>query len=179
MRKVLLFALVGALALSAGIYTAVQREDSALEKANAALGDLVGQPRPPWTLGAADGRRVSAHEFDGDVVLLNFWATWCAPCRAEMPMLVEVQRDYADRGFEVIGIALDDVQQARDFADELGVDYTILVGGADVMAAGVAYGNAAGMLPYSVLIDRDGIVRWTVLGELHRDDLAQRLEPLL
>jgi thiol-disulfide isomerase/thioredoxin len=122
---------------------------------------------------------VSADEFAGEVLLVNFWATWCAPCREEMPMLVDLQAEFAERGLSVVGIALDDVQQARDFADELGVNYTILVGGADVMAAGVAWGNRAGTLPYTVLVDRDGVVRWTYLGVLEHDELVQRIEALL
>ena len=94
-------------------------------------------------------------------------------------MLAEVQRKLASRGLEIVGIALDDVQQARTFAEELGVTYTVLVGGADVMATGVVYGNRAGMLPYTVLVDRVGIIRWTHLGELDHQDLLARLKPLL
>ena len=141
--------------------------------------DLIGQRRPEFTLGSTSGKRLSATDLDGRVVLLNFWATWCVPCRAEMPMLAEIHETYAAREFSVIGIALDDVRQARDFATELGIGYPILVGAADVMATGLAYGNQAGLLPYSVLVDRGGIVRWTHLGELERLDLVARLEDLL
>jgi peroxiredoxin len=144
--------------------------------AGAATEDLIGRKRPDFTLGAVDGKRVSAADFDGLVVLLNFWATWCEPCRAEMPMLSEVYEAHAQRGFTVVGIALDDVAQAREFVAELGVAYPILVGGADVMAVGAAYGNRAGLLPYSVLVDRDGIIRWTHLGEVRRADLLALLE---
>jgi thiol-disulfide isomerase/thioredoxin len=122
---------------------------------------------------------VSAGDFDGRVVLVNFWATWCAPCREEMPMLNEVYRSLAPRGLDVVGIALDDVARAREFAERLGIDYTILVGAGDVMATGLAYGNQAGLLPYTVLIDRDGVVRWTFLGELKRNALLEQVEPLL
>jgi peroxiredoxin len=139
----------------------------------------LGAERPPFTLGAADGQQVSAHDFDGRVLLINFWATWCTPCRAEMPMLNETYRQYREAGLSVVGIALDDVQRAREFAGQLGIDYTILVGSTDVMATGLAYGNRAGMLPYTVLVGRDGTVRWTHLGELQRDQLLEQIQPLL
>lgn len=94
-------------------------------------------------------------------------------------MLNEVHAAYAPAGLAVVGIALDDVQRARDFAESLGIDYTILVGAQDVMATGLAWGNRAGLLPYTVLVDRDGVVRWTHLGELKRDPLLAQIEPLL
>lgn len=94
-------------------------------------------------------------------------------------MLVEIHEAFGSQGFEVVGIALDDVQQARTFAEELGIDYPLLVGGADVMAVSAAYGNQSGLLPYSVLIDRAGLVRWTHLGELKREELEAQLKPLL
>lgn len=179
-RNMVLILVVAVLATLAGVLTgrALQQDPN---QGPAAEGPdaLLGQPRPPFTLGASDGRRVSASDFDGQVLLVNFWATWCAPCREEMPMLNEVHAAYAPAGLAVVGIALDDVQRARDFAESLGIDYTILVGAQDVMATGLAWGNRAGLLPYTVLVDRDGVVRWTHLGELKRDPLLAQIEPLL
>lgn len=141
--------------------------------------ELLGQPRPDFTLGGIGGEWVSAADFDGQILLVNFWATWCVPCRAEMPMLDQLHRQFSGLGLTVLGIAMDDVQQARDFALELGISYPVLVGMADVMATGRVYGNRAGLLPYSVLIDRDGIVRWSHLGELSRDALEEQIRLLL
>lgn len=141
--------------------------------------ELLGRPRPPFRLGSVDGSWVSASDFDGQVWLLNFWATWCEPCRAEMPMLDALHRELGPEGFHVVGIALDDVQAARDFVAELGLDYTALVGMADVMQAGRLYGNSAGLLPYSVLVDREGVVRWARLGEVSRAQLLEQVRPLL
>lgn len=140
---------------------------------------LVGQRRPDYTLGSADGALLSATDFDGKVVLVNFWATWCAPCREEMPMLMALRDEYAADGLEVVGVALDDVQRARDFAAELQVEYPILVGSTDVMALMALYGNVSGTLPYTVLIDRDGVIRWTKLGVLKRDALEREIASLL
>jgi peroxiredoxin len=179
-RNTTLILAVAVLATLAGLLTgrALQQDPN---QGPAAEGPetLLGQARPPFTLGASDGRLISAGDFDGQVLLVNFWATWCAPCREEMPMLNAVHERYSSAGLAVVGIALDDVQRAREFAESLGIDYTILVGAQDVMATGLAWGNRAGLLPYTVVVDRDGIVRWTYLGELKRDALLAQIEPLL
>ena len=139
---------------------------------------LLGQPRPDFTLRDVSDAAVSAGDFDGKVLLLNFWASWCAPCVEEMPMLADLQRDYAGRGLQVVGIALDDPQRARRFAEDLALGYPLLFGMADAMLVGRRYGNRSGMLPYSVLVDERGIVRWTHLGALSREDLETRLTEL-
>ncbi len=178
--RIILFAAVAVVAGLAGALTGmVLQEDPNEGSAGAGPASLIGQPRPPFTLGAADGQRVSADDFAGQVMLINFWATWCEPCRKEMPMLNQVQAELGPAGLAVVGIALDDVARAREYAAQLGIEYTILVGAGDVMATGLAYGNRAGVLPYTVLVDRDGVVRWTYLGELEREPLLAQIKPLL
>lgn len=141
--------------------------------------ELLGRPRPEFALRDASGTEVAAGDFDGRVLLLNFWASWCAPCVEEMPMLSALQRDHADRGLQVVGIALDDPGRAQAFAAELAPGYPLLFGMAEAMQVGRRYGNRSGMLPYSVLVDRRGIVRWTYLGALSREALEARLAELL
>lgn len=176
----LLFIAVAVFAGIAGALTGVVlQEDPNTGEAAAGPAALIGKARPPFTLGASDGQRISAGDFDGQVMLINFWATWCTPCREEMPMLNELQAELGPSGLAVVGIALDDVARARDFAAQLGIDYTILVGAGDVMAIGRVYGNQAGVLPYTVLVDREGVVRWTYLGELKRPALLAQITPLL
>ena len=153
--------------------------EAAIVPAASAGTSLEGTRRPDYTLGSSSGERVAAADFDGQVVLMNFWATWCAPCRKEMPMLVRVHQANQAKGFEIVGIALDEVKQAREFAADLGVDYPILVGTTDVMAMAREYGNVSGVLPYTVLIDREGIVRWTHLGELKEAEVTRQVADLL
>jgi peroxiredoxin len=140
---------------------------------------LVGQRRPDFSLADAAGNPVEAADFDGQVLLLNFWATWCAPCVEEMPMLSRLQRDFSARGLRVVGITVDDPVRARAFAQDLGLDYPLLFGTGEAMLIGRRYGNASGMLPYSVLIDAAGTVRWTHLGAVSRQQLESRLAQLL
>lgn len=141
--------------------------------------NLVGRQRPDFKLGNSEGELVSPSDFSGKTLLINFWATWCAPCRQEMPMLMDLQREYGSEGLQVLGIALDDVQSVRSFVQQYGISYPTLVGAADAMATSAAYGNVEGVLPYSVLVDRDGVIRWQYTGEIRPDDVSRLLSELL
>jgi len=170
--------LVAAVALAAGLFFSARFIKPLPVPVLAAVkGDLIGSYH--FRLGSSTGAIVSAADFAGKTLLINFWATWCTPCRREMPMLMELQAEYGTAGLQVIGIALDDVQSVRDFVDQLGISYPILVGAADVMETSLAYGNVKGLLPYSVLVDRDGIIRWQYTGEIQRDDVSSLLDELL
>jgi peroxiredoxin len=93
-------------------------------------------------------------------------------------MLSRLQQDYEELGLRVVGIALDDPDDAREFADSLSIDYPVLVGLTDVVLVGRKYGNRSGMLPYTVLVDAEGIIRWTHLGALDRENLDQQIDLL-
>ena len=138
-----------------------------------------GTRRPPFRHGRTDGSIVTMADFDGQVVLVNFWAPWCEPCREEMPLLQQLAREWQNQGFVVVGIALDDVARVREFVAEYAIEYPILVGGPDVMETSRRWGNRAGVLPDSVLVDRAGVVRWTELGPLREADLRAQVTALL
>lgn len=138
----------------------------------------LGDQRPPFRHGDLNGQWVEADHFDGQLLLVNFWATWCAPCRREMPLLQAVSEQHAG-DLAVVGIAIDDPGPVRDFATELGISYSILVGSADVISTQRAWGNAAGALPYTVLVDRNGYIRWQHLGEVTEDELDEILSAWL
>ena len=141
--------------------------------------DLLGSFRPDFQLGSNSGESLGPTDFSGKTILINFWATWCAPCRQEMPMLVDLQRVHSSAGLQVIGIALDDVQSVRKFVESFGISYPILVGSEDVFETSAAYGNAEGVLPYSVLIDKTGIVRWQYSGIIKHEQIKRLLSELL
>jgi peroxiredoxin len=138
--------------------------------------DLLGQRRPDFTLSDINGMPVSASDFEGKVWLVNFWATWCTPCVEEMPMLSRLQQEVAGQGVKIVGIALDDENRASEFAVNMAISYPILVGQADVVITGRQYGNNTGMLPFSVLIDSNGIIQWTHLGPLTREELVEQIQ---
>lgn len=144
--------------------------------ATAHSSNLIGSYRPDFKLGSQTGEFVTPDDFQGKTLLINFWATWCAPCREEMPMLVELQSQYADAGLQVLGIALDEAEKVREFVQEFGISYPNLVGMTDVMETNFNYGNQSGALPYSVLVDADGIIRWQYSGALQHDELVEILQ---
>ncbi|TVQ34576.1 MAG: TlpA family protein disulfide reductase [Wenzhouxiangella sp.] len=175
-RTLLLFILVAVTGLAGGVGLAfLTRPEPPPVGVN---GAAVGDPRPPFRHGSLDGTWVSADDFKDQLMLVNFWATWCAPCRREMPLLQDISLTHAGE-LTVIGIAIDDPGPVRDFVEELGISYPVLVGAADVLATQRAWGNSAGALPYTVLVDREGIIRWQHLGEVTADELAPILDQWL
>ena len=115
-----------------------------------------GDRAPDFTLHVTPDQSVSLSDFRGKAVLLNFWATWCSPCKIEMPWFVELQQQYGPQGLQVIGIAMDDAskEDIAKFARDLGVNYPILLGKESV---GEAYGGVQ-FLPTTFFIDRDSKV---------------------
>ena len=124
-------------------------------------GDIV----PTMNLAALDGSRVALPQaWAGTPVLVNFWASWCAPCLKEMPELEAYSAEQGTNGTQVVGIALDDVAAARAMLERLGITYGNLVDAPGPADASVRMGNPAGALPYSVLVSADGRVLKTKIG---------------
>jgi thiol-disulfide isomerase/thioredoxin len=126
-----------------------------------------------------DGKPRNIFEWRGKVVVLNFWATWCPPCREEIPMFLELQEQYGGQGLQLIGVAIDQADAVRDYRDTMLIDYPILLGERDAMGIMSQYGNLAGVLPYSVVIDRAGHIRDIKSGAYTRDELEPIVKPLL
>jgi thiol-disulfide isomerase/thioredoxin len=126
-----------------------------------------------------DGKLRTLSPLRGKVLIVNFWATWCLPCREEIPELKKVGRKYGDNGVEITGIALDNASKVRDYAAELSIDYGLLIGNADTLALGKDLGNHAGVLPFTVILDRAGRVAYTHAGALTAATLDTVLAPLL
>lgn len=136
-------------------------------------------PAPAFRLAGLDGQWHDPQRYAGEVLVLNFWATWCAPCREEMPLLNRFYQQHRQQGVRVLGIALDDAAAVREFVTELGIDYPIAVGAGDVMETQRAYGNQRGALPYTAVIGRDGRIRWRHWGVVDEALLQQEVLALL
>lgn len=166
--------LIGAVAAYTGFYL------KHTMTSQAAFAESTGQCRPNYELRDLSGEKVSGETWDGKVVLLNFWAAWCPPCRREIPAFSEVREFYHEDGFEVIGIAIDDLDSVRQFlADTGSVRYPQLIGEEDATLLMRELGNKSGGLPFSVLLDRSGAVRFTKSGELKKTALIDKLRQLL
>jgi thiol-disulfide isomerase/thioredoxin len=92
------------------------------------------------------------------VLVVNFWATWCAPCREEMPEFIRAQGEWGGRGLQFVGIAVDQADKVRQFAGEIGLNYPALIGGYGAMELSKSLGNQLMALPFTVIIGRDGTV---------------------
>jgi len=116
--------------------------------------DVAGKPAPDFTLESLEGKNIQLSGYKGQAVLLNFWATWCGPCKIEMPWFVELQKEYGPQGLQIVGVAMDDSSKddIAKFVKEMGVNYPILIG---KEAVGEQYGGV-NVLPTTFFIDRDG-----------------------
>ena len=132
---------------------------------------------PDFQLETLDGRVVRLSDFRGKALVLNFWATWCTPCRVEMPWLIECSARYKDKGLEVVGISLDDgnSQVVEDFAREMKVNYLVLLGNHQVSDA---YGGAR-FLPQTFFITPAGQISATSVGIKTKDDFENSIRHLL
>ncbi len=127
----------------------------------------------------ADDRLQSISQWQGALLVVNFWATWCAPCVEEMPDLQQVQSEYASRGVVVVGVAIDSAGAVKRFRDELKLDIPLLVAGAAGTELVRQLGNASGALPYTVLVGRNGNVLQSKLGRLRAGELRSWLDAQL
>jgi len=151
------------------------KSDPAASSTAAPEPGLLG-PAPQVELSSLDGRRLKLSSFRGRVVLLNFWATWCAPCRTEIPELNGLQHDLEASGLTVVGVSWDDsADSVREFQKEIPQDYTVLLGGEDVQDkfAGIR------SLPTTYIIDREGNVRQRIIGARDRTQFEAALKPVI
>lgn len=135
-------------------------------------------PAPPFELKDSSGKVIRLEDYKGKVVLLNFWATWCGPCKIEIPWFVDFQKNYKDRGFTVIGVALDDEgwEVVKPYIEAKQVNYPIAVGSPEVEQK---YGGIEA-LPTSFILDREGRIAATHIGlvskQQYEDDIQQLLQ---
>jgi thiol-disulfide isomerase/thioredoxin len=135
------------------------------------------KPAPRLELRDVEGRVLRLGDYKGKVVLLNFWATWCAPCRAEMPDLVKWQREYKSRGLQVIGITYppEELAEVREFIKSIGVNYPVALGEEQTKALF----DKGETLPVSVVIDKKGMVRDIIQGIIFPEEFERKVKPLL
>ena len=139
----------------------------------------VGRPAPDFTLEDLQGQPRSLSDFQGKVVLINFWTTWCPPCRMEMPALQQAYEDLRDQGFVVLGVnwtAVDDPEEVGPYVQELGLTFPILL---DIDSEVSERRYRVIGLPTSVFVGRDGTVREVYIGPIPLDQLRANVETLL
>ena len=146
-------------------------------EATTAKGDPNRKVAPQFALKDGDGRTVNLADFKGKVVLLNFWATWCGPCKIEIPWFIDFEQKYKDRGFAVLGVAMDDEgwEVVKPYVAKNNINYRILIGNDDVAGK---YGGVDS-LPTTFIIDKDGRITSTHVGLVSKSEYEDEIVRLL
>jgi thiol-disulfide isomerase/thioredoxin len=169
-----------AIALGAGVFYGLNKSGSA---GSPAAGSTSARPPatspeatptlaatiPDFRLADRNGEMKGLRDFGDKALIVNFWATWCAPCRREIPLLEKLQAEHGDEGFQVVGIAIDFRDKVLAYADEMNIGYPLLIGEQEALDAVAAFGIDMVGLPFTVFSDRQGRVVATHMGELHAD----------
>lgn len=137
----------------------------------------VGKPAPEFTLPDLEGNQIELSSMKGKVLILDFWATWCPPCKEEVPHLVALQSKYRDQGLQIVGLSLDKAgaSMVKPFADEHDVNYTMLIANDETAKA---YGGVS-MIPTTFLVDRNGVVVKRFIGYTTPEAFEEAILPLL
>ncbi len=167
-----LYAFVALIAFGAGLWVSSSRQADAPEPTASdalyamVLPDALGEPQ-------------SVGQWRGKVVVINFWATWCAPCREEIPIFVKMQEKYRTKGLQFVGISIDHADETSEFARTYSINYPSLIGTFDTVEVSRQAGNKRRVLPYTIVLDRKGEIIATELGGLTEAKLESIIAPLL
>lgn len=155
--------------------------------AQAALNPLIGRPAPQFSLEDLSGKKVSLADYKGKALLINFWATWCGPCKVETPWLVDLRNQYASKGFEILGVSTDDIdrgdpkmfgqekKEISDFVQKMHMPYPVLIDGDSLSKP---YGGLDAM-PTSFFVDRNGKIVAATMGITSKNDIESNIEKAL
>ena len=155
--------------------------------AQSALNPLIGKSAPQFSLEDLTGKKVSLADYKGKAVLINFWATWCGPCKIETPWLVDLRNQYAGKGFEILGVSTDDIdrddvkmfgtekKEITDFVQRMHMPYPVLIEGDKLSKP---YGGLDAM-PTSFFVDRNGKIIAATMGISSKDDIETNIQKAL
>ena len=171
---------IGGVAAAAGYFANAWRIGAVGPGANgdAANGD-VATAILGSTLHTLDGAPQTLAGLRGKILVINYWATWCAPCREEIPLFVRLQQEYETKGVQFVGIAVDQADKVRAFAQEFSINYPLLIAGIDAVELSRKAGNKAGVLPYTLVLDRTGKIAASLVGGISEARMRAQLAPLL
>ena len=161
-----------------GIVMPIVSSDGASTSQSAGVAPETGKRLLALTLPDAEGTPRALADWQGDVIVINFWATWCPPCLREIPDFVEVFEQHRAQGVRFVGLSIDAPENVAAFASKMGVTYPLLIGNADTLQLATALGNPAQGLPFTVILDRSGMVSHVTLGTMSKADLTKKIGAL-
>ena len=170
-------AVVIAAMLFIGSNIARKRQAQARRTGSLVAGQVIGKTAPDFTLNTLDGKTLRLSDLRGKAVVLNFWATWCPPCKVELPWFVDLQKQYGPQGLQIVGISEDEGSKDKvaQFVKEMGLDYTVAVDDANVYEK---YGDVED-LPTTFYIDRNGKIVQFAMGLIDRSEIEQNMKTAL
>ncbi|MGR9100221.1 MAG: TlpA family protein disulfide reductase [Gammaproteobacteria bacterium] len=169
MKTKLLIAVIAAVAMSGGIFAqrlAMDTQDEPAAIPQLSLPDLSGNQR-------------NLDEWRGKVLVVNFWATWCPPCRKEIPEFISLQQELGNKGLQFVGIAIEEKEPVEEYLTFIDINYPILIGGDAGAALSSQFGNRIGAVPFTLIADRQGNIVHRHPGEMSRSQLEKIVAPLL
>lgn len=171
MKKIIVFSILASLLMFGLACSKGKGVDNGSAEASART-----EPAPDFSVTTLDGREISLASLKGKIVLVNFWATWCPPCRAEIPDFIEVYNELKDRGLEILGFSVDDLPEAdlKSFVDKAKMNYPVALVGQDIVSAF----KPGQYIPTSIFIDKKGHIRYKHVGQLPKKDLLRIFEEL-
>jgi thiol-disulfide isomerase/thioredoxin len=134
---------------------------------------------PIFTLFDLNNNPQELQQWQGRILILNFWATWCPPCIAEIPEFIQLQNELGNRGLQFVGIAIDEIKDVKEFVSKTGINYPILIGDHQALQLSEQLGNRLQGLPFSVIFNRDGKVIYRGIGSLTVDTIRATINSLL
>ena len=180
LRQLLIYLALAAFAITTGFMLRAQLMGGGSQPA---LSSEAGQQGAKAILTAnlpdIQGENQAISQWLGNVLVVNFWATWCTPCREEIPEFIAAQEKFRDQGLVFVGIAIDQADKVKAYSEEFGINYPVLVGSFHTWALAEAAGNRQSALPYTVVINRSGEIVETYLGRVHLNKLEKLVIPLL
>ena len=175
MNKKLSVSLLAAVAVIGLAFSGCKRSEAASSRYYNAVAEAPVAPQ--WKLTDLEGKPLSSADFKGKVMVVDFWATWCPPCVAEIPGYVEFQKKMADQGVTIVGLSLDEIAPAdvKKFVVARGINYPVAIADQDLLGA---FGKAEG-IPATFVVDREGKIRFQKVGGAPIEDLEQVVKTLL
>ncbi|PPD44405.1 MAG: redoxin [Methylobacter sp.] len=170
MNKIGLYLLTALFALACGILANNYRVSSKMS-------DPVQMPA--FKLPDPEGKWHHSSEWQGKIRIINFWATWCPPCRKEIPEFVALQAELTNQGVVFIGIAIDEEKAVKNYQEDMAINYPVLVDNATGVELAREFGDSMDAVPFTVIVNREGQIVFRKPGEVTRDELMSQIDPLL